>query len=259
MAFIVTDYGAAPGPQAELMTVENEFAWGRKELSLIFGVVLDQSTVDAGATPTTVLRAGLVLGQIAATKKWKHYSSTASDGSQVARGILANPALRMTDLNGNTQDKWCSVVVGGPVQSAKLFGLDTMARAQMFGRFVLDDDMVGNRFAYLNLVAKTANYQVLATDNGTLFTTTGAAAEVDFTLPATIVCGSRFSFLNTVGQTMKVIAPAGKLVTFNNAAATSVAFSTAGNLIGAQVDILTDETGAKYVTRPYGANTMTVA
>lgn len=85
-------------------------------------------------------------------------------------------------------------------------------------------------------VAKTANYQLLASDHGKFFHTLGATGEVDFTLPAASAAlaamGWEATFFNAVDQVMKVIATAGQLVTFNNAAATSVALSTASEKIG---------------------------
>jgi hypothetical protein len=261
MGMFVYDYGAAQGVRAEAGTVENEFAWGRRELEIVSSALVSGATVDAGSTPTTVLRPGLILGLITATNKWTHYSPTATDGSQVARGILAGPQLRTLDINGAQQDKHVPVIVGGPVQAAKLFGLDTQARACMYNRFIFDDDVIGNSYGWNNTVAKTAAYQVVAADNNTLFTTTGAVAEVDFTLPAAPVKGLRFRFYNTAGQTLKVIAAADKLVAFNNAAATRVAFATAGNLIGGVFEIVADEISAKWLASNLsaGANTVTVA
>jgi len=108
------------------------------------------------------------------------------------------------------------------------------------------------------VTAKAASYTLLASDSGGTFTTTGATGAVTFTLPAVATSkGFRYQFVNTVGQNMVVTAPAGTLVTFNNAAATSATFSTAGNLIGAGLEVLCD--GAKWLAFPTGANTLTVS
>jgi len=88
------------------------------------------------------------------------------------------------------------------------------------------------------VVAKTADYTVLATDgSGTMFTTLGAAGAVNFTLPAPTpqLAGTVFEFFNAVNQNMTVTAGAGKAITFNNAAAASLAASTAGQKIGAVI------------------------
>lgn len=58
------------------------------------------------------------------------------------------------------------------------------------------------------VTAKTTNYSIAAaTDSNTLFTNTGAAGEVDFTLP-TAVAGQTYTFYVDVAQTLKVIAGA---------------------------------------------------
>lgn len=86
---------------------------------------------------------------------------------------------------------------------------------------------------------KTANYQVLTTDpSDSVFTNRGAAGAVTFTLPAVTraLTGVRYRFIGVVAaQTIAVAGAAGTVVTFNNAAATSVTCSTAGQLIGAEI------------------------
>ncbi len=110
-------------------------------------------------------------------------------------------------------------------------------------------------------VAKTANYQCLAADHGRFFTTLGAAGEVDFTLPAASAAlaalGWEATFFNAVDQVMKVIGTAGQVVTFNNAAATSVALSTAGEKIGGGFRAKCISS-AKFAVMPLNEETQTV-
>jgi hypothetical protein len=95
-------------------------------------------------------------------------------------------------------------------------------------------------------VAKTANYQiVVGTDaSGTCFTTRGAAGAVTFTLPAVsaALAGYTYEFVGVANQNIGVAAAAGTVVTFNNAAATSVTASTAGGKIGAHFRAICDGT-----------------
>jgi len=107
------------------------------------------------------------------------------------------------------------------------------------------------------VTAKTADYTLTAADVGGLFTTTGATGTVTFTLPAVATStGYWYDFMNTVGQTMTVTAPANKLVAFNNATATSITFSTASELIGSGVRVVCD--GAKWIAMPIlGSETAT--
>lgn len=52
--------------------------------------------------------------------------------------------------------------------------------------------------------AKTANYTILASESGKTFTNTGAAGEVDFTLPVATP-GLRFTFALKVAQQIKIL------------------------------------------------------
>lgn len=106
-------------------------------------------------------------------------------------------------------------------------------------------DALGFLRVVRSVIVKTANYQLLASDgSGTLFTTRGAVGAVTFTLPvpAPQLTGVAYEFLNTVDQAMTVSAGAGKAVTFNNAAAASLAASTAGQKIGAIIRAYCDGT-----------------
>lgn len=112
------------------------------------------------------------------------------------------------------------------------------------------------RMKYATMTAKTSDYTVTAAETGTIFHTTGAGSSVAFTLPAK-AAGLFFTFINTVDKGMKIVAEAADtLVTFNDVAADDVRFYTAGNKIGASVDVI--GTATKWFVRPNGANTMTV-
>lgn len=61
-------------------------------------------------------------------------------------------------------------------------------------------------YSYASAVtAKTASYAVLASDNGTIFTTTGAGGAVTFTLPS-LQAGLEYTFVGTAAQNMIVTA-----------------------------------------------------
>lgn len=111
------------------------------------------------------------------------------------------------------------------------------------------------------VTAKTADYTLTAADSGGVFTTTGAAGAVNFSLPAVATStGFTYSFVNTVDQNMTITAPAGTLVALNNASATSIAWSTAGEKIGASCTVICD--GSKWLLQNHlvaEAQTVTVA
>lgn len=249
---------AYPGMLDAVLTTEIECTWGNPEKQMRIGGVIASTAADATNSPTTTLRKGLVLGQITSSGKYKQYSPSATDGSQFAVGILQESVVLYNVATGANADVMAHILIAGAVKVGSLIGFDEQARRQLGTRFIWDDLRATDVYPR-DIVAKTADYTVVAGDIDKMFTTTGAAGAVIFTLPTTIVKGFRCRFINTVNQTMTVTAPSGLLVTFNNAAATSVSFATANNKIGASVEILTNEDGSKYVTLFNGANTVTVA
>lgn len=110
-------------------------------------------------------------------------------------------------------------------------------------------------------VAKTADYQVLARDNGTPFTNRGATGSVTFTLPK-IAANYRFLFRVVADQAVTVASKEGSnVVAMNNAAASSVAFSTGGQQIGGCVVVQSSQDGTLWYVEnaSAGTNTITVA
>lgn len=239
-----------PGFATIKETQEAVIGWGPEVLRIYGSGVIAAATVDSANTPTTLLRPGLVLGKITASGKYTQYSATATDGSQVAVGVLPI-GLRMTDIDGTTGDRNFAILLAGPIKAGSLIGLDNIARAQMARSFLFDDQLPNlNAFGggMLKEVSKAANYTVVAADNGTLFTAiTGA---VTFTLP-TLAAGLRFEFLNLVDANM-TIASAGSLddiVWMNDLAADSLAASTVGQKIGARLQFEANAAGTKWYVR----------
>lgn len=108
-------------------------------------------------------------------------------------------------------------------------------------------------------VAKTANYTVLPSDNGKLFTNTGASGAVTFTLP-TRAAGYKLGFFVVADQNVTVSSAAGDdMVTVNDASADSVAFSTSNEKIGAYVVLFTNAAGTKWYVDKRCPNSMTVS
>lgn len=253
-------WGALPGLTTAAETYEAAFRWGPAGLGIITGGVIAANTVDSGNTPTFELRVGLLLGLVTASGQWTNYSPTATDGSEVACGVLMT-SLRMQDFQGVNQPRFFGILVGGPVQAAKLLNLDLMARQQM-NKFIFDDNFCGNAwFPYKRLQTKTANYSVLASDNFTIFDNTGAAGAVTFTLPP-IANGYDFLFHVTADQNVLVTSNEGtNIVAFNNASASTVAFQTGGARIGGTLRLVSNAAGTKWYAfnMSAGANTITVS
>ena len=104
--------------------------------------------------------------------------------------------------------------------------------------------MISNMAWYPRIVAKTAAYSPKATESGTFFTTTGATADVTFTLPV-LVSGTSWIFDFYCGADYEMLVAAGTAdtaVTFNDLAADSVAFTTASEQIGGHIRAFTNGT-----------------
>lgn len=250
----------APGVGALLETVEKELLWGGdtgKLIAIYKNGVVDGASRDSGNTPTTILRPGLVLGKLTSGGQYTEYDPAATDGSEVAEAILPIE-IRAQDFDSTDADRHLLLLVGGNVKAAQLIGLDVIARAQLGRQFIFDDDLGGNTNPTTLVVAKTADYTVLAADNNKLFTTQGAGGTVNFTLPA-IDRGLRFRFFSEAAGAMTVTAgTADTLVAFNDLAADSIAFATAVEIIGGAVEVIANADETKWlVFVNLGAETQT--
>ncbi len=260
MSVLGSIYGGVPGMGTEVDTYEAAITWGPAyQLSWTGGYIL-ASAIDSGNTPTYRLRPGLVMAYVLG-QGWTNYDPAGSGGQQLASGVLGY-GLRMQDVfTGLTTAKLQPICVGGKVKGANLINLDGQARSDMRLNFQFDDNLPGSPQLPQSFVTKTANYQILSTDNGNEFNNLGAAGEVDFTLPA-ILPGYTFGFRVLTAQTLKVIsAEGGNIVGFNNAARSSLAFSTGGAQIGGYVLLQSNAAGTLWTVTPgsAGANTITYA
>ena len=255
-------YGIVPGLTTSRETYEAEFRWGSQFQGVFANALIDGAAVDSGNSPTYELRPGLLLGQIISTGKYTNYSPTATNGSEVAAGVLIE-ALRMQDFNGNNVDRFYAVLVGGPVQGSKILNLDLMARSQM-DKFIFDDifQIPGNHwFPWKRFQTKTSAYTLVANDNFTMFSNVGAAAAVTFTLPA-LANGYLFGFRVEADQNVTVASAAGDdMIAANDASADSVAFSTAAERIGGIFVVYPNPGATKWIVedRSAGTHTVTVA
>lgn len=256
----LVDPFAEPGMGTALITTEYEPFAGQAMLKDVIGIVIDSTAVDARSTPTTTLLRGLLLGQIGSTKKYKQYSATATDGSNVAIGYLED-SVNMLDSTGSAAEKMGRLTEWAiRVKSSQLGGLDAIARAQLSDRFIFDDDLAGYFMEFFREIPKTADYTVLASDRGTMFTNTGAVGAVNFTLP-TLAPGLKYGFRVVADQSVTVTSAAGDdIVAFNDASADSVAFSTGGAKVGGVFIVQSNAAGTKWYVdvRSAGANTVTV-
>lgn len=259
-------FGNAPGIGAVIEEFQQAFTWGPAAWLRYTGGQILATAIDAGNTPTTTLRPGLVMGIQTATGNWTNYSPTATDGSQIALGVLPVGLPMVDPLSGLTQTKNWGILMAGGLQATKCLGLDLFARVNLRPQFLFDDFITGVpqgafRFQYSNFVSKTASYSVLATDNYTLFDNTGATGAITFTLPA-IANGYMFGFRVVANQNVLITSnEGGNIIALNNAAANTLAFQTGSQLIGGNIMLYTNPAGTKWIAEnsSAGTNTITVS
>ena len=252
--------GSMPGISAERRSYERQILWGGKEAPVLYDSdpTIGAAAVDAGNTPTTDLRAGLLLGRKTSDGLLYQWDSTATDGTENVVGVLLNSISMLNGGVAENKDAGAQgVVIYGPVKAAALLAKGTafgsaasrvLARKQTAGRFIFDDDVVGVLSGRVQReVAKTADYTIVAADNGTLFTNTAAAGAVEFTLPA-ILPGLSFKFKGVVDQNMTVTSAEGdNVVALNDASADSIAFSTSSQKIGSGAVVYSNAAGTKWL------------
>ncbi len=261
MSQISSQFGLVPGMGTVVETFESAITWGPFPPRYWKNAYISSAAVDSGNVPTTTLRMGLVMGKITSSGQWTNYSPTATDGSQVAQGVLAEN-LRLADvLTGLPVARFYAILASGGVQASKLLGLDGMARAQM-RNFIFDDNIAGaGQFPWQNFLTKTADYTILSTDNLTHFDTLGATGTVVFTLP-TIASGLCFGFTCAAGFTMTVASAEGdNIIAFNDASADSLSFQTGSAEIGGSLKFYSNPAATKWFVENVsaGANTITIA
>lgn len=104
----------------------------------LFFAVVDGASRDAGNSPTTVLRPGLVMAKVTASGKYRPFAAGGSDGTEQPIGILYNIGLN-TQLNASNADRLlATILVGGYVNpeaiciaASATYGLDKSTAAHV--------------------------------------------------------------------------------------------------------------------------------
>lgn len=243
-----------PGVRTAQTTTTREIFWGgdASRQKIMRGQGQFSNTLrDASSSPTTIIRPGMLLGQLTADSKLVHWDPAATDGSQYLRGVNEHELVMTEGYGGDAAERFGPYVLQAPLRASALLVLGTALTSSTFQYLarrklaqmgcMLDDDPLGY-LAGVNprTIQKTATGAITAAENGATFNVVGGAA-VTLTLP-TLVPGLSFKFVNLAGQNL-IIASAGSLddiVALNDLSADSITFSTANQLIGAQCDIYSD-------------------
>lgn len=246
-----------PGVGAAIEETPREILWEDHPSQVLRkSVIVDGATRDAGNTPTTVLRAGLLLGKLTADDNYTEWDADATDGSQDLIGPLSRE-LRAQDFDGTDADRVLELIIKGPVKASQLLIQGSalvghvdeyLARRMLHGAgFTLDDDpagyLAGNgpRFDAL----ETATTKTLTdADTGKILYFSNVAS-VTVTLPATCKPGQEFFLLRT-GAEEFILNGAANIITGQTADAgvanvvvqDTVTYTTADEHLGAYFHVL---------------------
>ena len=257
-----------PGISAAVENTETALLWEKYErLGLWNQNPIVSTAVDSGNTPTTNLRAGLVMGKITASGKLKQWDPTAVDGSEVVAGVLLrdvamiNPATQAVAdqigyvaMTGYVKAADMLICVGGATAAFNTSAYENVARTQMSRKFLFDDEIFGGYGfggPWMRESAQAADYTVLESDQGTLFTTLGASGAVIFTLPVIRAGLGPFEFLNLVDQNMTILSNGSNdnIVWDHDLSVDSLAFSTSSHKIGGRLQFKANAAGTKWYVR----------
>ena len=239
-----------PGMGSRAQSIEYEILWGGDRGK---GLVLEQNgnyrgeMRDAGNTPTTVIRAGLLMAKLTSTGELEEWVSTATDGTQDIFGVTPYE-LRAQDFDATDQDRVAGIIVRAPFKASQLLiqGAAFVGHADEFlarhtlhgGGSVLDDDPQGHLAgaSWRQKIQLGATTVTLTTaDNYTSFRVHSVAT--NFVLPA-VKAGLKFRFL--MGEDFEISISSAITTNFlhgGDVTQSGVTFTQAGEQIGAHVEV----------------------
>src|SRR3990167_3093412 len=240
-----------PGIGADRSVTESELLWGADQARngvLWQSAIISGATRDAGNSPTTILRPGLLLGKLDSGSEHEEWDADAADGSQDIAGIL-DVEMRAQDFDATNADRAFRLIVGrAPLKARKLFiqgsafvghADEYLARRQLVAAgCVFDDDPFGYKAGLGSRVARVTGTTdtLTAAENGkTIFYSNAASTTV--TLPA-IQPGLEYTLIREGDEEFVVTSgEADTIVAGNDLSADSITFTTAAEHIGAGVRV----------------------
>lgn len=241
---------SVPGHSALLETEEYGGLYSGPDSNhskILAKVKIDDGAVDAGNSPTTTLRGGLLMGKLDADGKCVAYDADANDGSQKVVGIMPYYLSMLNRTTYAVEDKMSKLLTGGIFKDiTQVVGYTLHAAAVLlrsgFRNAVAEPH--GSAFLlqpkavyFKNGTTLTNAYTVVAGDHGCMLVATTAA--MTFTMPTLADVGPGFSVLiyNGVDANLVVSAAANTILTGDagGAKSTTLTFSTANAKMGAHV------------------------
>ena len=237
-----------PGVDAAQTTREYDITWGgtRNQIEILQaqGVHYSSVMLDAGSTPTTDIRAGLILGKNSTSGELEEWDADAVDGTQDLFGV--NPEeFSVLDAFGTKVDKFApSAIVKAPLRTSSLLIQGTLItshvdeflarRALQSMGCTLDDDPQGflagtaTRFATVTGTTDT----LTESQNGYVLDYSNAAS-VTVTLP-TIHPGLEYTLIRSGNEEFVITSAAGDdMIQGNDLAGDSITWTTTNEHWGA--------------------------
>lgn len=241
--------------------IPNHF-WAEDERRIRWekGTFLGTST-DAGMTPTSILRAGLLIAKIfgdTGSTLFVPWSPTAVDGSQVIRGVLKE-TVDLKKFNSTGTKLSLQYLAAGPVRADRLIvpGAASMSIVGSAWEYLIMHQMSQQGFSFqstdwqgrphnLDYAPIQLDYATATTltevQSGALITNLGASGSVAITLP-TPKRGLAFRFMTLAAQDLVITAPtADTLIVASDVAADSATLTLAE--IGAVAEAFVVRTAA---------------
>lgn len=113
------------GVTAEASVLASEHAMFKR-----VGITLDASLVAADGDGNKILAAGTVIGKVTATGKYGAYNNAATDGREVAVGLITE------SVNLKDGDVITHLLLHGSVLEARCTGVDANAKTDLAGRII---------------------------------------------------------------------------------------------------------------------------
>ena len=245
----MVNYGM-PGVAAIRETVETALLWGgdHSQMAVIEQHATYDGTIrDAGATPTTDIRAGLLVGKETASGQLTEWDADASDGSQNLFGVVPLE-FRAIDEDASDIDRFLPVLLRAPLKASGLLIQGTtltghvdefLARRALHAQgCILDDDpqgfLAGNSSRIATVTGTTDT--LTESENGSTITYSNAASTT-VTLPA-IHPGLEYTLIRTGDEEFVVASAEGdNIIAGNDLSADSITFTTAAEHLGAGVHV----------------------
>lgn len=222
--------GSPPGFQASTSASLTPLIWsGEGQRTRM--ITIDAASEDADHSPSTLLRAGLVMARNDATGKYHPYNATANDGTQNAIGILAETIDMLA--SGAATDRVARMLIGGAVRQRYVPNLDVRSRDALGGSFHWDEVPFApnDRSAASSKFKRfTGSLTLAKEDHGGTFVATGTGA---VTLPAAEP-GLMFRLVQTADAALSITS-ATPMLSKGSISANMIEFSTTGQQLGTNV------------------------